>query len=169
MRLLCISNSMNLARRKLSLKPHLDLKYHLLASQRNPVTAQLFGDNLEQKVSDIYKVSQAARNPRFNTMRSHGGDLTQDVIIQDSLAKVHISTRTVFKDTGKLISTNVENLNDPGLVIERVHTKALHLLVVATALTKIISEVAEGTTREIELCSWRKIILFQKRVGKNLQ
>ena len=70
MKLLCITNALNLQKRKYSLKPYLDPKFHILVSPNNSVTKNLFGDNLEQKISEIYKVSQAARNPRFSAMRT---------------------------------------------------------------------------------------------------
>ena len=63
MKLLGLNVSLGLQRRKSALKPHLDPKYHSLASPQNPITKFLFGDNLEQRVSDIFRVSQAARNP----------------------------------------------------------------------------------------------------------
>ena len=72
MKLLCFNRAFNLQKRKVSLKPHLDPKFHSLTSPSNQITQYLFGDNLEQKVSDIYKVSQAARNPRFQAVRFHG-------------------------------------------------------------------------------------------------
>ena len=75
-KLLCLSNSLNLQSRKSALWSQLDLKYYPLTSQNNPVTTQLFGDNLEQRVSDIYKISQAARNPRFNTIKTRQGRCT---------------------------------------------------------------------------------------------
>ena len=69
-RLLCMSNAFNLQLRKNSLRPQLDPKYHTLTNQSNRSTSQLFGDDLENKISSIYKVSQAARNPRFNAMKN---------------------------------------------------------------------------------------------------
>ena len=72
MKLLCLNVSINLHRRKSALHPHLDHKYSSLAGPNNPITKYLFGDNLEQRVSDIFKVSQAARNPRFNAVRARG-------------------------------------------------------------------------------------------------
>ena len=62
MKLLCYHRAFNLQKRKGALKPHLDPKYHLLTSPSNPITQFLFGDNLEQRVQDIYRVSQAAHN-----------------------------------------------------------------------------------------------------------
>ena len=76
MKLLCLSNSLNLQSRKNALLPQLDPRYYALTSHNNPIITQLFGDNLEQKVSDIYKVSQAARNPKMNTIRQRRGNRT---------------------------------------------------------------------------------------------
>ena len=69
MKLLGLNVSLGLQRRKSALKPHLDPKYHSLASPQNPITKFLFGDNLEQRVSDIFRVSQAARNPCHQAVR----------------------------------------------------------------------------------------------------
>ena len=69
MKLLSFAVGINLHRRKAALKPYLDPKYFTLTSAKNPITSFLFGDNLEQKVSDIYKVAQAARNPKYSTVR----------------------------------------------------------------------------------------------------
>ena len=64
-KLLCYHHALNLQRRKSLLRQHLDPKYFSLASPSNPVTSFLFGDNLEQRVSDIFKVSQAAKNTKY--------------------------------------------------------------------------------------------------------
>ena len=53
-KLLCYHHALNLQRRKSLLHQHLDPKYFSLASPSNPVTSFLFGDNLEQRVSDIF-------------------------------------------------------------------------------------------------------------------
>ena len=68
MKLLSFANAINLQRRKVSLRPFLDPKYAILATAANPVSTQLFGDNLEQRVQDIFRISQAARNPRYQIM-----------------------------------------------------------------------------------------------------
>ena len=68
-KLLCYHHALNLQRRKSLLRQHLDPKYFSLASPSNPVTDLLFGDNLEQRVSDIFKVSQAAKNTRLQPAR----------------------------------------------------------------------------------------------------
>ena len=69
MKLLSINVSLYLQRRKSALRPHLDPKYHTLAAPSNQITSLLFGDNLEQKVSNIFKISQAARSNRFQAVR----------------------------------------------------------------------------------------------------
>ena len=71
MKLLCFHHALNLQKRKSLLCQHLDPKYFSLASPNNAVTEFLFGDNLEQRVSDIFKVSQAARSKRFQAVKSH--------------------------------------------------------------------------------------------------
>ena len=72
MKLLCLNVSINLHRRKSALHPHLNHKYSSLAGPNNPITKNLFGDNLEQRVSNIFKVSLAARNPHFTAVRPRG-------------------------------------------------------------------------------------------------
>ena len=69
MKLLSINVSLYLQCRKSALCPHLDPKYHTLAAPSNKITSFLFGDNLEQKVSDIFKISQAARSNRFQAVQ----------------------------------------------------------------------------------------------------
>ena len=71
MKLLCFHHASNLQKRKSLLCQHLDPKYFSLASPNNAVTEFLFGNNLEQRVSDIFKVSQAAHNNRFQAVKSH--------------------------------------------------------------------------------------------------
>ena len=68
-KLLSINVSMYLQCRKSALRPHLDPKYHTLAGPSNKITSFLFGDNLEQKVSDIFKIAQAAQSNRFQAVR----------------------------------------------------------------------------------------------------
>ena len=68
-KLLSLNVSLYLQRRKSALRPHLDPKYHTLAGPSNQITKFLFGDNLEQKVSDIFKIAQAARSSRFQAVR----------------------------------------------------------------------------------------------------
>ena len=69
MKLLSFNVSLYLQHRKSALCPHLDPKYHTLAGPLNQITSSLFGDNLEQKVSDIFKISQAAWSNRFQAVR----------------------------------------------------------------------------------------------------
>ena len=69
MKLLSINVSLYLQCRKSALRPHLDPKYHTLAAPSNKITSFLLGDNLEQKVSDIFKISQAARSNRFQAVQ----------------------------------------------------------------------------------------------------
>ena len=69
MKLLSINVSLYLQCRKSALRPHLDPKYHTLAGPSNRITSFLFGDNLEQKVSDIFKIAQVARSNRFQVVR----------------------------------------------------------------------------------------------------
>ena len=70
-KLLCYHHALNLQRRKSLLHQQLDPKYFSLASPSNPVTSFLFGDNLEQRVSDIFKVSQAAKNTKYQPAHLH--------------------------------------------------------------------------------------------------
>ena len=69
MKLLSINVSLYLQCRKSALCPHLDPKYHTLAGPSNRITSFLFGDNLEQKVSDIFKIAQAVQSNRFQAVR----------------------------------------------------------------------------------------------------
>ena len=69
-KLLCYNIALQLNRRKGALKQYLDPKYHTLAGPSNPITQFLFGDNLEQRVSEIFRIAQAARNNRFQAVRA---------------------------------------------------------------------------------------------------
>ena len=73
-RLLCLANGMNLQRHKTALKMHLDPRYHLLTGPTNPITKFLFGDNIEQRITEIFRVSQATRNSNMNVARHSGHD-----------------------------------------------------------------------------------------------
>ena len=58
MRALGCGISLNIQRCKNNIKPFLDRRYQVLCAPNNPVTKLLFGDDVEQRVSEIYKVSQ---------------------------------------------------------------------------------------------------------------
>ena len=67
-KLLSTCHSVLLTKRKHELKYYLHPKYHYLTKPSNPVTDQLLGDNVEQKVSDSNKMMEAARKlgrPRY--------------------------------------------------------------------------------------------------------
>ena len=70
--------SLNFQRRKNNIKPFLDRRYQILCSAKNEVTTNnLLGDNIEQKVSEIYKVSQTTRQTSraFKPFRSFENQL----------------------------------------------------------------------------------------------
>ena len=98
MKLLGLNVSLGLQRRKSALKSHLDPKYYSLASPQNPITKFLFGDNLEQRVSDIFRVSQAARNPRHQAVRPRFRTHNQRVYFR--------SNKREFRGRGQFWSSN---------------------------------------------------------------
>ena len=73
MKLLCLHVSLYLQRRKSALRPHLDPRYHVLAGPTNLITKWLFGDDLEQKISEIFRVSQAARSSKYHGSQDFTG------------------------------------------------------------------------------------------------
>ena len=54
-----------LLKRKVSLRPYLDRKFHHLTRESNPVTTLLLGGDLEQKISEVTKVSEVAKHLTF--------------------------------------------------------------------------------------------------------
>ena len=57
LQLLASAHSHLLVRRKVNLHPFLDKRFHYLTRDSNPVTSLLLGGDLEQKISDLLKVS----------------------------------------------------------------------------------------------------------------
>ena len=60
-KLLSACNAIMLQKRRVAIRPHLDLKYQPLTKPSNPITKWLLGDNIEQKMTNLYRVSQATR------------------------------------------------------------------------------------------------------------
>ena len=54
-KLLCSAHSIVLQRRKTLLKSSLDPKFHFLLREQNPVTTELLGEDIEQKISESSK------------------------------------------------------------------------------------------------------------------
>ena len=88
LKLLCTGNCVTLLKRKTGLKPHLNVKYHHLLRASNPVSDELLGANVEQKVTDSTKLMEVGmkmhkregRHGNFRRFhrrsdrgRSHGG------------------------------------------------------------------------------------------------
>ena len=59
--LLSVCNSVILTKRKSEIKNYLHPKYHYLTKPSNPVTDELLGPNVEQKVNDSNKLYEAGR------------------------------------------------------------------------------------------------------------
>ena len=60
LKLSAAAHSIILQRRKANLKIHIEPRFHFLTHDSNPVTNQLFGDNLEQSVTDCSKIAEVA-------------------------------------------------------------------------------------------------------------
>ena len=65
LRLLSAAHSNLLLKRKLSLRPYIDHKFHHLTKESNPVTTLLLGEDLEQKISEVTKVLEVAKRLTF--------------------------------------------------------------------------------------------------------
>ena len=61
LKILAVGHSVVLCKRRTILKPYLDPKYHNLLKLSNPVTTELLGGDLEQKIADGARVSEAGR------------------------------------------------------------------------------------------------------------
>ena len=68
-RLLACCNSVLLDRHRQQLWPFFDNKFHYLLRESNPITSELLGDNIDQKVSESVKISEAAQKLQFNRSR----------------------------------------------------------------------------------------------------
>ena len=73
--LLCMGNAVTLQKRKSWLKGYLDSRYHYLTKASNPVTTDLLGPNLDQKINESNKVMEAARKIYARTDRFQQGNL----------------------------------------------------------------------------------------------
>ena len=62
LRLLCASNAVLLDKRRQQLHPFLDHRYHYLLKPDNPITNELLGDNVDQKIVDANKIFDAPVN-----------------------------------------------------------------------------------------------------------
>ena len=60
-RLLCAGHSVVLEKRHSQLKPFFDPRYHYLLKPLNPVTRELLGDNVDQKIIEANKIAEAAQ------------------------------------------------------------------------------------------------------------
>ena len=61
LKILSTGHSVLLTKRKGLLRPYLDQKFHFLLKPTNPVTQDLLGPDLEQKISDGARVVDAGR------------------------------------------------------------------------------------------------------------
>ena len=68
-KILSAMNSIMIQKRKVALRPYLDPKYQSLT--RPSVTSSLLGDNIEQKMTEIYRVSQATNSKSRYLVRSN--------------------------------------------------------------------------------------------------
>ena len=66
LQLLASCDSYLFVRHKVSLLPFLDKRFHYLTRDTNPVTTLLLGSDLEQKISDLMKVSDVAQKLTLN-------------------------------------------------------------------------------------------------------
>ena len=75
--LLCTAHSVVLLKRKQQLKSFFDPKFHYLLKHTNPVTEELLGDNIDLRIAESTKLSEAAhklhlRRPNFNHFPQRG-------------------------------------------------------------------------------------------------
>ena len=77
-KILSIGNAVCLQKRKSALKPYLDRRYHKLTLPNNPVTSDLLGPHLEDKISESNRITEAARKiiPRSRSIRRGGNKWT---------------------------------------------------------------------------------------------
>ena len=68
-KILATGNAVTLMKRHTGLKTYLESQYHHLLKQLNPITSELLGSNLEQKITDYSKLQEVARKLKFNTPR----------------------------------------------------------------------------------------------------
>ena len=76
LQLLASAHSHLLVRRKVNLRPFLDKRFHYLTHDSNPITSLLLGGDLEQKISDLLKVSGIAQkltSPQYPRHRGFRG------------------------------------------------------------------------------------------------
>ena len=71
LRLLSAGHSLILSRRRQQLRSFLDPKFHYLLKDDNPITSELLGDNVDQKVCEAIKVSDAAQKLKLQA-KNHG-------------------------------------------------------------------------------------------------
>ena len=70
--LLTAAHSNILQKRRVSLQAYIDKKFHYFTRDSNPVTTQLLGADLEQKISDSMKTSDAARQLTYRPVGCRG-------------------------------------------------------------------------------------------------
>ena len=69
LRLLCTCHGVVLQKRRDQLRGLLDPKFHVLLKPSNPVTLELLGDNVDQKIADNTKLLEAAQ--KLQVRRTH--------------------------------------------------------------------------------------------------
>ena len=72
LRLLCTAHSVVLLKRKQQLKSFFDPKFHYLLKHTNPVTEELLGDNVDLRIAESTKLSEAAHKLQVHRPHFHG-------------------------------------------------------------------------------------------------
>ena len=83
LRILSTGNAVTLMKRRTAIKAFLDPQYHHLLKMSNPITSELLGPNLDQKVSELNKIHDVAKKLHFKR-RNRGGSTAGRKFHQDN-------------------------------------------------------------------------------------
>ena len=82
LRILSTGSAVTLMKRRTAIKAFLDPQYHLL-KMSNPITSELLGPNLDQKISELHKIHDVAKKLHFKC-RNRGGSTAGRKFRQDN-------------------------------------------------------------------------------------
>ena len=71
LKILAVGNSVVLTKRKSNLRPYLDAKFHNLLKTSNPVTCELLGPDLEQRIADGTRIAEVGRRLATTRWNQH--------------------------------------------------------------------------------------------------
>ena len=97
LRVLCTGNSATLMKRQTWIWNFLPQQYHHLIKASNPITNELLGSNLDQKVNDLQKLSEVAKKLNVKKHRRGITILDRKGYTQGHISEVKVMDKVMPK------------------------------------------------------------------------